>query len=85
MSRQFRRCEDVEGVSYLTADLRLVCYTENWFVFAGYAGVMLILYTVGLPAAIIAVLWGRRFKYAHTLRYCRVVVEFWGVHYCHTL
>ena len=27
---QLFRCVDIEGVSYLAADMRLVCYTSEW-------------------------------------------------------
>ena len=56
------KCQAVEGVQYLSADLRLQCYTAQWAGFAAYAGVMLALYTVGLPVGVFLVLWHRRHK-----------------------
>ena len=56
------KCQTVEGVQYLSADLRLQCYTAQWAGFAAYAGVMLAVYTVGLPVGVFLALWYRRTK-----------------------
>jgi hypothetical protein len=53
-------CRDVEGVSWLAADMRLRCYTAQWAAFAAYAFAMIVVYVVGLPATAFFVLWRRR-------------------------
>jgi hypothetical protein len=54
------RCRQVEGVFYLAADMRLRCFTGQWYGYALYAGIMGALYVVGFPLAIFVILWRRR-------------------------
>jgi hypothetical protein len=54
------RCVWVDGVAYLEADVTLECYTSQWAMYAGYAGVMGCVYVVGLPVAVFGILWRER-------------------------
>jgi hypothetical protein len=54
------KCRQVEGVWWLVADMRLQCYTSQWYGYAFYASVMALLYVFGFPAAILAILCLRR-------------------------
>jgi hypothetical protein len=54
------RCRLVEGRYYLAADMRLQCYTREWYGYALYAGIMGALYVVGLPLSIAIILVKRR-------------------------
>ena len=56
------QCTRVEGVYYLTVDMRLQCYTREWTGYALYGGVMLALYVIGLPLGTFAVLYRHRSK-----------------------
>jgi len=56
------KCRNVDGTSYLVADLRLQCYTAEWAGYAIYAGIMAILYAFGLPMAAFWILFRRRHK-----------------------
>lgn len=56
------KCRNINGTSYLVADLRLQCYTAKWGGYAIYAGVMGLLYAFGLPAAVMWILYRRRHK-----------------------
>jgi hypothetical protein len=47
-------------VYYLAVDMRLQCYTREWFGYALYAGIMGALYVVGLPLSITIILVRRR-------------------------
>ncbi len=52
------RCREVDGVSWLAADMRLQCYTSEWFGYALYAFVVGVVYVIGLPAAVRALVHG---------------------------
>jgi hypothetical protein len=54
------RCRFVEGVYYLAADMRLRCFTHEWYGYATYAGVMAVVFVVGFPASILVILVRRR-------------------------
>jgi hypothetical protein len=56
------KCREIEGVYWLAADMRLRCYDGRWAGFAIYGLVMAALYIVGLPAAVLWILWRRRHK-----------------------
>jgi hypothetical protein len=50
------KCQTVEGVRYLTADLRLRCFTPQWFGYAAMGAVVLVVFSIGLPCAVFGVL-----------------------------
>jgi hypothetical protein len=56
------KCREIEGVWWLAADMRLRCYDGRWAGFAIYGLIMAVLYVVGLPAAVLWILWRRRHK-----------------------
>jgi hypothetical protein len=56
------QCREVEGVFYLSADMRLQCYTREWYGYALYAGIMGVVYVAGLPLSIAIILVVRRHK-----------------------
>jgi hypothetical protein len=56
------KCREIEGVWWLAADMRLRCYDGRWAGFAIYGLIMAALYIVGLPAAVLWILWRRRHK-----------------------
>ena len=56
------RCTYIEGQYWLAADMRLRCYDGQWAGFAAYAIVIGVLYIVGLPIAVFAILFHRRHK-----------------------
>jgi uncharacterized membrane protein len=56
-------CRRVEGVDYLLADFSLECYTSEWRQYAAYAGIMIAVYPVGIPAFFFFMLW----RYRHRL------------------
>jgi hypothetical protein len=51
------RCREVEGTYYLVADMRLECFTPEWWGYGIYGIVMVAVYVVGLPALILSVLY----------------------------
>jgi hypothetical protein len=56
------KCREIEGVWWLAADMRLRCYDGRWAGFAIYGLIMAVVYVVGLPAAVLWILWRRRHK-----------------------
>ena len=54
--------QQVEGSFYLAADMRLMCYTQQWWGFAIYGAIMCVLYVAGLPLGILRILFPRRNK-----------------------
>jgi hypothetical protein len=56
------KCREIEGVYWLAADMRLRCYDGRWAGFAIYGLFMAVLYILGLPAAVLWILWRRRHK-----------------------
>jgi hypothetical protein len=56
------RCRQIEGVSWLAADMRLRCFDSRWSGFAVYCIIMITVYVVGFPATILWILWQRRHK-----------------------
>jgi hypothetical protein len=56
------RCVAIEGEYWSAADLRLRCYDGAWFGFALYAGVFAVVYVVGFPLGVLALLFTRRHK-----------------------
>ena len=54
------KCREVEGVYYLAADMRLVCFDRVWVAYAAYGIGMIGLYVVGLPVAMFVMLFRRR-------------------------
>ncbi len=57
---QVFNCRDVNGVWYLVADMRQECYTGEWVAIAAYALVMIAVYVVGLPLAVLVILYRNR-------------------------
>jgi hypothetical protein len=53
-------CVAVEGRYWLTADVRLQCYTREWYGYAIYGLVMAVVYVAGLPITIFAILLRHR-------------------------
>jgi hypothetical protein len=53
-------CRLVEGRYYLAADMRLQCYTREWYGYAIYAFIMGVVYVAGLPLSIAVILVRRR-------------------------
>jgi hypothetical protein len=56
------KCRNIEGEWWLVADMRLRCYDGRWAGFAIYGLIMAVVYIVGLPAAVLWILWRRRHK-----------------------
>jgi hypothetical protein len=56
------KCRNIEGEWWLVADMRLRCYDGRWAGFAIYGLFMAAVYVVGLPAAVLWILWRRRHK-----------------------
>jgi hypothetical protein len=56
------KCRNIEGVWWLAADMRLRCYDGRWAGFAIYGLIMAVLYVIGLPTAVLWILWRRRHK-----------------------
>jgi hypothetical protein len=56
------KCQYVDGVPYLLADMTLQCFTGRWLTFASYAAVMIAVYVVGLPLTVFLILYKRRHK-----------------------
>jgi hypothetical protein len=56
------KCREIEGEWWLAADMRLRCYDGRWAGFAIYGLTMAVFYIVGLPAAVLWILWRRRHK-----------------------
>jgi hypothetical protein len=56
------KCREIEGVWWLAADMRLRCYDGRWAGFAIYGLIVAVVYIVGLPAAVLWILWRRRHK-----------------------
>ena len=54
------KCQEIDGVSWLVADMRLQCYTAQWAGIAAYAGVYGLTYVVGLPLYIACKLFKKR-------------------------
>jgi hypothetical protein len=54
------KCREIDGVWWLAADMRLRCYDGRWAGFALYGLVMAAVYVVGLPVAVLWILWRRR-------------------------
>ena len=53
-------CVSVAGSYYLVEDMRLMCYTRQWWGYAIYGIVMIAVYVLGLPAMTLYLLFGRR-------------------------
>ena len=53
-------CVSVAGAHYLVEDMRLMCYTSQWWIYAIYGLTMILVYVLGLPAATLYLLFGRR-------------------------
>jgi hypothetical protein len=53
-------CEDVNGVSYLTADFTLICGDATYNRFMGFAIPMVLIYPIGVPVFFFALLWTNR-------------------------
>jgi hypothetical protein len=56
------KCRNIEGEWWLAADMRLRCYDGRWAGFAFYGLIVTAVYVVGLPAAVLWILWRRRHK-----------------------
>jgi hypothetical protein len=54
------RCETIEGESWLVADMRLRCYSGDWFGYALFALTFGVVYVVGLPIGVFVILFRRR-------------------------
>jgi hypothetical protein len=50
MITSFFMCRDIEGVSYLKADLKIVCHDEDWQSHLPFVVTMIIIYPIGVPA-----------------------------------
>ena len=59
---QMYRCIEVDGMSWLAADLRLQCYDAAWVGYTLYASVCGLLYVVGFPLGVFFLLFTRRHK-----------------------
>ena len=70
------KCVEVEGDSWLVADMRLQCYRGDWYGYALYAFVMGLLFTAGLPAVILVILLKNRMRLSRP-----AVLEKWGFLY----
>ena len=46
------RCQTVDDIPYLMADYRIQCYTPAWYSFAIFVVAFLIIFSLGLPAAV---------------------------------
>ncbi len=53
---QIYQCVDVEGEHYLLSDISVRCYTRRWFGMAVYSAVMGVVFVLGLPVTIAAIL-----------------------------
>jgi len=49
-------CFQIDDRSYLWADLRVQCYTDQWTTFAFVAVALILLYPVGIPVFFFALL-----------------------------
>lgn len=49
-------CHRVEGVDYLVADFNLRCGDEQWLRYLPFAVVMLLVFPIGIPLLVLAVL-----------------------------
>jgi hypothetical protein len=49
-------CREVAGTSYLIADYRVQCHTTGWYVSVVWSALLVVIYIVGLPCAIVFVL-----------------------------
>ncbi len=54
------RCREIDGVSWLEADMRLQCYTTEWTGYAIYGVIMCVVYVFGLPLLVSILLFRRR-------------------------
>jgi hypothetical protein len=53
------KCVDLGASgSYMVADMAIQCYETEWLIWAGVAGVALVLYVVGIPVALLLLLAG---------------------------
>jgi len=52
----FFACREVDGSYYLVADFRVQCYAAEWNRYLGYVIVMVLVYPVGIPLTLLAVL-----------------------------
>ncbi len=55
------RCTIIENTSWLSADMRLQCYSGQWFAFAFYALVFAVVYVVGFPLGVLVLLHRNRY------------------------
>ena len=50
----------MNGSFYLADDMRLLCYTNQWWGYAIYGGIMAVVYVLGLPLATLIILYRHR-------------------------
>ena len=48
-------CTEIDGVHYLSADYSVVCYSTTWLIHLPVAVVGFLLYVLGIPAIVVAV------------------------------
>lgn len=46
---QVYQCREVEGEYFMEYDFTEHCYTEQWYKFALYSGILLVVFTLGFP------------------------------------
>jgi hypothetical protein len=51
------RCDLVEGVYYLMADYRVICYDDSWWPYGIWGFVMMLVYPIGVPLLYYILLW----------------------------
>jgi hypothetical protein len=57
---QVFKCMDIDGVARLVADMRLPCYTAQWYGVAAYAGLYGLVFVFGLPMYVTRTLFRKR-------------------------
>ncbi len=55
-------CREIDGEWYLQADFTLNCYTSEYARYTALAVMMILVYTLGIPALIFGLLWRQRMR-----------------------
>lgn len=74
-------CVTVDGDAWLEAEMRSQCFTDEWFAFAIYAGVMGVLVTIGYPLCLFIALFRKR----HHLHEPKVIELYGGLYQDYTM
>ena len=86
---QYFHCHEIAGVKFLRADYDIDCQSDEYYSFMPFVVVVLIFYTIALPAVISWYLWKHRKDLYSTKTYQRIGwlydpfvrgAEFWQVH-----